>query len=536
MIKVGDLSNDELLARLRAHLGRGNGWLAGLLAYLAEVDARRLYAEHACSSMWDFCVRKLGMSEGEAQRRIAAARVVRQFPLTRGYLERGEIHLCAIYELHKHLTNDNHEELLREASGKSTRAVAEMIATRFPRPDVFPCIEPVVAQPALPMNEHRASIDGMSVAPSELVRASSASSPSPVRSPVPAPQPVSLPPVQGRSRLEPLSATRYRVELTVSAETKAKLERVRDLMCHRNPTGDLEKIFDLAIDRLLTTLEKERFGKTSRFKVAAGSVKTAGAASASSNRPSSANSSHAASPNSNHASSPNSNHAASANSNHAASPDSNCTSTPDSNCTSCPDSNHTANADTVAGRALSVLPETRSPAGTKAPKQEPPAAPATNEAAAVDAAPSAKKKTSRRGHISRAVLREVSARDGEQCTYLDAAGNRCPARGFLELDHIRPKALGGGDEALNLRLRCRAHNRLHAEQVFGREHVAQQIYFRHQKYGAAHGPSFETAARGLRTLGFRAAEVHDVITRLATTLDPATPVENIIKSALRLLT
>jgi len=45
MTKLGDLSNDELLARLRAHIGRGNVWLVGLLAYLAEVDARRLYAE-----------------------------------------------------------------------------------------------------------------------------------------------------------------------------------------------------------------------------------------------------------------------------------------------------------------------------------------------------------------------------------------------------------------------------------------------------------------------------------------------------------
>ena len=50
MTKLGDLSNDELLARLREHVGRGNVWLVGLLAYLAEVDARRLYAEQACTS------------------------------------------------------------------------------------------------------------------------------------------------------------------------------------------------------------------------------------------------------------------------------------------------------------------------------------------------------------------------------------------------------------------------------------------------------------------------------------------------------
>ena len=62
MIELGDLADEEVLARLRRHVGRGNIWLAGLLAYLAEVDARRLYAEQACTSTWDFCVRKLGIA------------------------------------------------------------------------------------------------------------------------------------------------------------------------------------------------------------------------------------------------------------------------------------------------------------------------------------------------------------------------------------------------------------------------------------------------------------------------------------------
>ncbi|WP_371869309.1 HNH endonuclease [Anaeromyxobacter diazotrophicus] len=42
---------------------------------------------------------------------------------------------------------------------------------------------------------------------------------------------------------------------------------------------------------------------------------------------------------------------------------------------------------------------------------------------------------------------------------------------MLELDHIHPVALGGRSTADNLRLVCRTHNSLHAEQVFGREHM-----------------------------------------------------------------
>ena len=94
-----------------------------------------------------------------------------------------------------------------------------------------------------------------------------------------------------------------------------------------------------------------------------------------------------------------------------------------------------------------------------------------------------------RAHIPRAVVREVFARDGEQCTYVDAEGNRCPARGFLELDHIRAKARGGGDDAMNLRARCRLHNRWHAEQVFGREYIEERIHLRRRTYAPPASPA-----------------------------------------------
>ncbi len=473
MTKLGDLSNDELLARLRTHVGQGNVWLAGLLAYLAEVDARRLYAEQACTSTWDFCVRRLGMSESEAQRRIVAARLVRSFPVARGYLERGEIHLCALYEMHKHLTADNHEELLRAAVGKTTKAVAEMIAARFPKPDVHPCIEPLAPQPALPVatTAMLPPSDAGLPASAPALGTGSGTAPAPVR-----------------PRVEPLSASRYRVELTVSAETKAKLERIQDLTRHRDPSGNLEKIIEASIDLLLLKVEKERLGKTTRPK----------------------------------------------------------TKTPST----------TADA----------RPKTKTPSTTADARPETKTRSATTDAD-VGTNSAAPPKPPRRGHVARATRREVWARDAEQCTFVDAEGNRCTARGFLELDHIKAQALGGSDEASNLRLRCRVHNNLHAEQVFGREFIAERIDFRQRKYAApaqAEGkdaaaaqtqrkytepaqaprkyaaalqtPSFETAARGLRSLGFREAEVREVIGRLAKSLDPVTSVETIVKDALRLLT
>jgi len=75
--------------------------------------------------------------------------------------------------------------------------------------------------------------------------------------------------------------------------------------------------------------------------------------------------------------------------------------------------------------------------------------------------------------IPAAVKREVYTRDQGQCTFIDAGDRRCSERGMIEYDHIVPHAHGGPPTVGNLRLRCRAHNLLYAEQVFGRDTIAQ---------------------------------------------------------------
>ena len=128
--------------------------------------------------------------------------------------------------------------------------------------------------------------------------------------------------------------------------------------------------------------------------------------------------------------------------------------------------------------------------------------------------PQASVRPSKPGHIPAATRREVFARDGEQCTYLDSEGRRCQCRTRLELDHIQPRALGGGDDAPNLRTRCRPHNLHAAEEIFGKEHVAARIHCRQQQWMRRAGEKrgevtssvtsegMEQATRGLVSMGF----------------------------------
>jgi hypothetical protein len=141
----------------------------------------------------------------------------------------------------------------------------------------------------------------------------------------------------------------------------------------------------------------------------------------------------------------------------------------------------------------------------------------------------------------------------EQCTFRDEAGERCPQRGHLELDHVEARALGGTNEPSNLRVRCRRHNRLAAEDVFGKAHVAERIDFRQRRSRALattlrHAPPpapaapphvIELALRGLHNLGFRKADARralDQVSQLRAANGDELDVQTLLRGAITALT
>ena len=249
------LSDEALLSGLDSLLGFQHQTLARLLGYLGEVEERELHLLAAYPSLYAFCLGQLRMSEDEACRRRAkraseasargrrdgapdedaAARLARRFPAVLPHIDSGALHLSALGELGPYLTGDNHDELLRAASGKTKRQVQALLAERFPKPDVAPTIRKLAEQTALPPSASETS-----------------------------PRPSVSAPARATSRVEPLSAARYEVRFTASEELRQKLELCRDRLSHVNPSGDLALVIERAVDRLLAELEKTRLGKTDR--------------------------------------------------------------------------------------------------------------------------------------------------------------------------------------------------------------------------------------------------------------------------------
>lgn len=315
------------------------------------MDERELYKRFACSSMFMYC-RKLGMSEGSCARRIDSARAIRKFPSLLPLIERGELHLTALSIVCSILTPENVDSVIASVAGKSKREVEEIKVRLAPKPDVSDMIRKLPSMPTaatIALAPPPVAVTEPAMAPRESSRPSfSLLAPPPVAAMAPAIR-ISRP----EAPVVPIREDGYKVQFQTDKARVDQIERIKAMMRHRNPKGDLATIYGEAMDLLEAKLEKEILAVTSRPQ-----------------------------------------------------------------------------------------------------KVQRPCAP---------------------GRVSAATRREVFERDGRQCTFVDADGNRCPERGCLELDHIEPAAWKGPAEASNLRVRCRAHNQMHAKDTFGADYVERRI-------------------------------------------------------------
>jgi hypothetical protein len=375
------LSDEELLMATRRLVGRTNQVLADLLAHLGEVEARGVHRTRACSSLYAYCVYELRFSEDGACRRVAAARLVRRFPVLLGAVAAGELHLTGLLMLGPHLTDGNVGGVLARAKHRTKRELAAVVRVLDPLPAVPARIEPLGPAPArvVPPEPSWEAFVASTCPIRELAAgdrpgdwvagANDAEEPSPdiaVGSLEPREEsvPASLPDA-APARVEPagghVEQQRFKVQFTASEEYVRLVEEAKALLSHAVPDVTLEQLQMRAMRALVAELAKNKYGAPE------------------------------------------------------------CAAT--------------------------------SSAGQAEPREQ----------------PAGRCLRRRRGrYIPARVRRSVFERDGNRCSYVDAAGRRCAETHQLEFHHLIPFAAGGEHTASNLTLRCSAHNALAAEEDFGR--------------------------------------------------------------------
>jgi 5-methylcytosine-specific restriction endonuclease McrA len=443
---VKQLSDTEVVLMLQSSILDDRETTAQMLVHLGEMDIRGLFRGEGYSSLFEYCVRTLHMSDAEAWLRIRAARFVRNVPMALEMVARGELHLTAISLLAPVVTDES-IELLTLARHKTKSEVQELIATHFPRPDVRSEVRKLPAQRE-PTLENRSATNGSAQGHSDPLLAKMANMANetaqlcpdtvdlfaasqsipdltdpglnigaPMRADDNQPE-HSLPALRRTtSRLRstnvqvPLSKTRYKIQFTASKRTNDKLEVSKALMRREVPNGDLEYIIEQALDLLIADRKRKMFGFTKQRRAKSGSnVRRV-------QRP-----------------------------NRIA--------------------QHEASEIVLA---VTAQGPTRRDAAEVGSSQSPTVSDTSN----CDTPLWEEKASSR--YLPSDLRRQVYERDQGRCRFVGPSGNRCRAREYLEFHHLIPFAQGGAPTVENIELRCSAHNAFEAERDYGRDVMKQRI-------------------------------------------------------------
>jgi hypothetical protein len=274
------LSDDALVAEIGRLAGCERSATAALIAHLAEFDARRLHLAAGFESLFAYCTEVLRLSEHEAYNRIEVARLARRFPRVVDRVAAGALTLTTARLLAPHLTEENHETLLSEASHKSKRGVQELIVRYAPRPSVpssirklparqFPMASAATATAATaaaaaagPVGTAAGPVDAAAGPVAAAVSPFVASLPVNSNESVEVAQPEAD--VRKPALVRPLAPQRYEIRFTASAETCEKLRRATDLIRHVVPDGDIAEVLDRALDVFLEDLARKKFAATPR--------------------------------------------------------------------------------------------------------------------------------------------------------------------------------------------------------------------------------------------------------------------------------
>ena len=263
------VSDDALHVQVKTLAGRQNALTAELLAHLAEVDARGIYRERACSSLYTYCVYELRLSEDEAQRRSRAAKTARAFPILLEMLAEGAIHLTGLLLLAPHLTKENHVELLARARFRTKREIEHLVAEIAPRADAPARIEPLGPRPMTGRNSWQAYVASLAGPVRQLAAGVNAGD-APPRPENETHAECSHEPERREDVVETESARlvsqRYRVEFTASQRYVELLEEARNLVQHRVPDRDVARVHELAMAAFVEQLRKRRQAATSRAR------------------------------------------------------------------------------------------------------------------------------------------------------------------------------------------------------------------------------------------------------------------------------
>ena len=223
--QIHQLSSSELRRQTELLAEQEHLQVARLIAHLAEVDLRRLHLELGYRSLFEYCTKRLGLSEGCTALRIQVSRVCHRHPLILDALAGQQISLTVAGKLAPHLKAKNGERLIADCTGMTKREVEEYLVHLAPKRTVSPGARRCPA-PA----SGRASDEAAPVPPAK------ASSSSPTSKP---------------GTAEPCQPDIYNLRFAADKGFMDKLSRAAEVGGVDNACRNMARIFERALDAYL---------------------------------------------------------------------------------------------------------------------------------------------------------------------------------------------------------------------------------------------------------------------------------------------
>ena len=224
---LASLGNSELLAVMKRLAAAERTLSVYALAHLGEIQRRMLYEAAGFSTMFAYCVGELRYSQATAYRRLQAAEASRKFPEVLTMIKDGCLTICALSIMAKHLTQENRGQLLQQVEGKSVRDVERLAAELAPQPDTRDLVRAIPASEVPALDAWVPALNAS--APKIAARTPEGEPPPPTSSRPP-------------QKIMPRSLDRVLFSFTGSEELRRVIDRCREILWHKHPTGRLEDI------------------------------------------------------------------------------------------------------------------------------------------------------------------------------------------------------------------------------------------------------------------------------------------------------